>query len=72
MCSAQLCNLQCQESYILCGDFNARTNVVNDYIFEQNHGSNGLLSEPLDNNSHSQTQVHTYEMNDTNKLFSCQ
>ena len=59
----ELCNLPCHDSHILCGDFNARTNVANDYIVERNYGSDGLLSELLDDNSHSQTQVHTYLKN---------
>ena len=59
----ELCNLPCHDSHILCGDFNARTNVANDYIVERNYGSDGQLSELLDDNSHSQTQVHTYLKN---------
>ena len=59
----ELCNLPCHDSHILCGDVNARTNVANDYIVERNYGSDGLLSELLDDNSHSQTQVHTYLKN---------
>ena len=59
----ELGNLPCQESYILCGNFNARTNVINDYILERNYGSDGLLSELLDDKSYNQAQVYTYLKN---------
>ena len=53
----ELCSLPCQESYLLYGDFNARTDIASDYIFER---SDGLLPKLLDDNCYEKTLAYTY------------
>ena len=45
---------------LLGGDFNARTNIAIDYIFEHSYGSDGLLPKLLDDNCYEKTSPYTY------------
>ena len=62
-----VCDLPDNVDHFLIGDFNSRTRYILDYVIGNIHGSDGDLSNIIDDNPYNQTSVYSY-LSKINKL----
>ena len=55
-----VCELPLDIDPYLCGDFNSRMKQMLDYVTDEIHGSDGPLSNLVDDNPYGQTSVYSY------------